>query len=349
MIALTTIVLALFIYGLIWAGIRILPDERWQFVATIPIHKNSDGSWKGINLTYYGAITACSYVISVTIFYLLTTSQQLSIKAIIFITVILLAICMPAAKFIALVVEKKKHTFSVGGASFAGIIAAPWIVLGYNAVAGLWHEAQVPPLAILAAISIAYAFGEGFGRLACISFGCCYGKPLAQAPGWLQKICRNQGLVFIGKTKKVSYAHALDGQPLVPVQVMTAYLYTTVGLVGFYLFLKGFTGTALMLTLTTTQLWRILSEFLRADHRGGGRISAYQVMSLVSIIYVAVIIYFLPAMLFKQTEIIGALKHLWSPGFIISLQLLWLGAFLYSGRSQVTSAKVSLMVLEDRI
>ena len=349
MIELITIFLALLFFGTIWAGIRILPNERWQFVATIPIHKNSDGSWSGINLTYYGAITACSYVLAVALFYLLAASQQLSIKAIIFIIVVLLAICMPAAKFIALVVEKKKHTFSVGGASFAGIITAPWIVLGYNAIAGLWHEASVPPLTILAAISITYAFGEGFGRLACLSFGCCYGKPLSQAPLWLQRICRNQGLVFIGKTKKVSYAHGLDGQPLVPIQVMTAYLYTSVGLIGFYLFLKGFSGTALMLTLSTTQIWRILSEFLRADHRGIGRISTYQIMSLVSIVYVAVIVFMLPPVASQQTQILAALRKLWSPGLIVSLQLLWLGAFLYSGRSQVTSSKVNLTVMEDRI
>jgi hypothetical protein len=29
-----------------------------------------------------------------------------------------------------------------------------------------------------------------------------------------------------------------------------------------------------------TQVWRFLSEFLRADYRGSGRISAYQVMAL---------------------------------------------------------------------
>ena len=33
---------------------------------------------------------------------------------------------------------------------------------------------------VLAALAIGYILGEGLGRLACLSFGCCYGKPLDQ-------------------------------------------------------------------------------------------------------------------------------------------------------------------------
>lgn len=349
MVELITAILAIFLYPVLWFGIRILPGEKWQFLATIPRRKNNDGSWTGLNLTYYGAITACSYVLSVVIFYFLANSQQLSIKVIDRIIVLLLAICMPAAKFIALLVEKKKHTFSVGGASFAGIIAAPWIVLGCNAVAVHWHKTPIPPLVVLAAISIAYAFGEGFGRLACLSFGCCYGKPLSQAPAWLQKLCCHHGLIFTGKTKKVSYAHGLDGQVLIPVQGITAFLYTTAGIIGFYLYLKGFTGTALMLTLAITQGWRFLSEFLRADYRGSGRISAYQIMSLISIIYTAVIILLLPSSSPGIVDIQAALHRLWTPGFLAAIQLLWIFSFLYSGCSRVTTARVNLEVLKDRV
>lgn len=348
MIELITIAVAIVFFAAIKAGVRFLPHEKWQFVATIPITKNHDGSWNGLNLTYYGVITATSYVLAVVIFYFLALSQQVPVKSIVFFVVTILSICMPAAKLIALVVEKKRHTFSVGGASFAGIIAAPLIIYLYKMLAPLWHERPVSGLSILAAISIAYAFGEGFGRLACLSFGCCYGKPLADAPVWLQRACFYQGLIFTGKTKKVSYAHDLDGQPLIPVQVMTAYLYTFIGVLGFYLFLKGWFGTALLLTLAVTQIWRLLSEFLRADHRGSGRISAYQVMSVAGVFYVALVVFLLPA----DAAVIAiepALKSLWSPMFIVSMQALWLLAFLYCGRSQVTIARVNMSVLTDRI
>ena len=36
---------------------RELPRERWQFVASLPLAKNSDGSWRGLNLTFYGLFT----------------------------------------------------------------------------------------------------------------------------------------------------------------------------------------------------------------------------------------------------------------------------------------------------
>lgn len=348
MIETATIFLGVFFIAVIYLGIRVLPRERWQFIATIPFRKNPDDTWLGLNLTYYGAITATSYVIAVSIFFFLAQSRALPLGAVSFLIMSLLGLCMPAARLIALVVEKKKHTFSVGGASFAGIIAAPCIILGYNYFSSGNPIHPLPPLAALAAISVAYAFGEGFGRLACLSFGCCYGKPLDQAPAWIQTLCRHHGLTFIGKTKKAAYAHGLDGRPLVPVQVMTMILYSAAGLIGFYLFLKGLSGAALFITLATTQLWRVFSEFLRADHRGGGKITAYQIMSLVSIAYVAAVAFLLPAD-HGQSQLLPALKGLWSPNFIVAMQLLWLLAFVYSGRSEVTSATVDLKVLSDRI
>ncbi len=36
---------------------RHLPEERWQFVASLPLKKNGDGSWQGLNLTFYGLFT----------------------------------------------------------------------------------------------------------------------------------------------------------------------------------------------------------------------------------------------------------------------------------------------------
>ena len=49
---------------LTWA-FKSLPAEKWQFVATIPIHRDSEGHGKGLNLTFYGALTALGYVMAI--------------------------------------------------------------------------------------------------------------------------------------------------------------------------------------------------------------------------------------------------------------------------------------------
>lgn len=40
--------------------------------------------------------------------------------------------------------------------------------------------------------------------------------------------------------------------------------------------------------------WRVPSERLRADHRGASKISAYQFMTLVSMMYLALLVMLLP-------------------------------------------------------
>jgi phosphatidylserine decarboxylase len=42
-------------------------------------------------------------------------------------SVLMLALCVPASRLVARLVEGKAHTFTVGGAVFVGIVAAPWL------------------------------------------------------------------------------------------------------------------------------------------------------------------------------------------------------------------------------
>ena len=102
------------------------------------------------------------------------------------------------------------------------------------------------------------------------------------------------------------------------------------------------------MTIDTVNCWRFISEFLRADYRGVGRISAYQIMSLTAIPYA------LGIFLWFDTQVVGArllqgLHLLWNPGIILSCQILWIGIFLFMGRSQVTGARISFHVRKDRI
>lgn len=331
-----------------WA-FRTLPGERWQIIGCLLGGKKDDGAWKGLNLTYYGFFTAAAYLAASLLFFILMRALSVPVAGIAAILATVLAVCMPASKWIALWVEGKQNTFTVGGASFAGLVIAPWVIALVNHTLGARMGFYAPIPGTLAAIAVAYAVGEGIGRLACISFGCCYGKPLSACPPWLQRLFRGRTFIFSGKTKKIAYAHRLDGCEVLPVQAVTAALLTGAGLLGCYAFLKGFAVLTFAGLLIVTQGWRILSEQFRADYRGTGRITAYQVMALLSVAYALLL-----AVLFREIgsgrpDLDTGLRALWDPGVILFFELLWVAAFLYTGRSRVTAATVRLHVLTDKI
>jgi prolipoprotein diacylglyceryltransferase len=133
---------------------------------------------------------------------------------------------------------KQEFTLTVGGAVFGGLLISPWIVHLLNMQAGTFLGYNVPVLPTMAAMAIAYGVGEGTGRLACISFGCCYGKSVNDLPSGLRKLLSPIGMTFSGKTKKIAYAHSLDGHAVVPIQAMTAIVYSATSLYGSWLFLN---------------------------------------------------------------------------------------------------------------
>lgn len=331
-----------------WA-FRSLPRENWQIIAARPRKKGSGDLWEGENLTYYGFFNANAYTLAVVIAFVMMGTIGIPLLGIFVITVAMLAVCMAASRFIARVVEKKPFGFTIGGASFAGILVAPWIARGTGALLGPNTGASVPVMGVMAAVAVAYAFGEGVGRLACISYGCCYGKPLSECPPLLQRLFRNRGFTFSGKTKKIAYAHGLDGQRILPIQAVTAVLYCGAGLMGLYLFLKGFHFTAFFVALLVTQVWRSASEFLRADYRGGGKISPYQIMSGLAILYALIIVMGFPAPPLVETDVIGGLRMIWHPAMILFFQGIWVLSFLYTGRSKTTGASLSFHVMEGRV
>jgi hypothetical protein len=210
----------------------------------------------------------------------------------------------------------------------------------------------LPPLPIipsLAAIMVAYAFGEGLGRLACISFGCCYGVALQDAPPMLRRIFERWHFVFSGRMKKISYASDLEGKQVLPIQAMTALLYIVVGLVATLLFLDGAFAIAFMLSMITTQVWRIFSETLRADYRGEGKMSAYQAMGLLSIVFAFVVSYLAPSDPGLSTELPAGIEMAWHPLVLLALQTLWIVVFVMFGKSMVSGAEISFHLYHDRI
>jgi hypothetical protein len=339
--------LGLVLATLLGWGFKHLPGERWQMLAAVPIRKNRTNNWQGVNLTYYGFFIATSQLVSLVLLVILLGATGVSISGAMLAIFLMLAFCLPSARLVAMVVEKKRHTFTTGGASFIGILLAPWSIMVINKL--LAPDILLPLIPILAAMSIAYALGEGLGRLGCISFGCCYGKPVKDCHKIFQRLFSRTGCIFYGATKKVAYEAQLTGQKLVPIQAITSILYTCGALAGSFLFLKGCFTPALLFTLVLTQVWRILSEGLRADFRGFGRISTYQIMGILSVLYVMVVLGIVNTPPNIIPEISCGIMALWNPAVILTLQLLWLIFFFIFGRSTVTTATISFDLIKKHI
>ncbi|MGD8540703.1 MAG: prolipoprotein diacylglyceryl transferase [Desulfobacteraceae bacterium] len=329
-------------------GFRHLPREKWQFLASLPSVRQPDGCWRGVNLTYYGVFNANAYLLATAVGICLLAALGIPCAGFFWIVAALLGVCVPASKLIARLVEKKKYTFSVGGAAFVGILGGPPLVWGLGRVLQAHMGVGLPLAATLAALAIAYAVGEGVGRLACISFGCCYGKPLSRTHPLIRRLFGKCSFVFQGATKKIAFADGLDGQAVVPVQALTAIVYCGAAAVGLALFFGQWYRAAFLEVVVVTQLWRFFSEFLRADYRGAGRISKYQTMSLVAAGAAVPFALLCPPSV-AAVDILAGLRSLWRPGILVFLQGLWLFAFFYTGRSQVTGARIHFHVLQDRI
>jgi len=344
-----TAALAAILAGIYFVAFRILPGERWQIFATIPLRKTGECMWDGINITYYGLLSSTGYTLAFALFLLMMSSAGVSVKSLLALSICILIVFVPSTKIMASIVERKKHTITIGGGVFVLIISAPWIIAGVNKLASLIKSGNTGEGVFLAALITAYSFGEGFGRLACVSFGCCYGRPVSGLPLVLRKIFSQFNFIYHGKTKKISYHDQLDGVETVPVQAVTALLYTASGLAGLWLFLKGHYYFSFYLSLTVTQLWRFASEFLRADFRGGGIISPYQVMSLLTIPYYIAYILITGAADSPAPLLLSGIKFIWSPGVMMLLSVMWIGGVMYTGISSVTSSKILIYVNEDKI
>jgi len=328
---------------LLW-GFRTLPRENWQFLASVPRKHLADGSWEGENLTYYGLFQAIAHVIALFFFLLLTASIKVSLLTSCLMILILMLFCLPASRILAQWIEKKHHNLTVSGAFFTGLLFAPlsmWISYQLTLQEGL------PPFAPLCcAMMIAYAFGEGIGRLACISFGCCYGKPIGNA--FATEGGESMGFVFWGKTKKISYASDWEGLPVWPVQAYTAILFVLAALIAVYYFFEGYYRSAFLFTLIITQLWRIISEFLRGDYRGGRRFSMYQVFSLLAIFISVIFLPFIPEFN-GHADLKMGLYALWNVPVILFLEGWAVLIFWYTGRSRVTGSQVFMYVKQEKI
>jgi hypothetical protein len=342
-------ILAILFSSLLAWGFRKLPGERWQFLAAIPLIKGEDGRWRSVNLTYYGLFSAIAYVAGVALLVVLTAAVGAPLLLTFTVIVLTLAICVPASRYVALWVEGKNHGFTVAGAVFVGVIVSPIFVLLVNRTMGGLAGGTIPMLPMIAAMGIAYTVGEGLGRLGCISFGCCYGRQVSGLPSFFRRLFENWSFEFLGDTKKIAYAGGLAGVKVVPVQAMTAVLYVTTALVATWLFLHGRFMLSLAIGMSVTQIWRIASEFLRADYRGDNKISAYQFMAAGMVIYTIGLGMVIGNDGTGAPNLVAGIAALWQPAMLIFLQVLALVIFIYTGRSEVTESDMSIHVCHDRV
>jgi len=342
-------VLALLFTILMRWGFIHLPEEKWQILASVPRQKHSAATWNGINFTFYGLFTALAYTFATAILVILLESVNIPLSGLSILVVSILGLCVPASKLIARIVEKKSSTFTVSGASFTGIALTPLVVVAINHLIGNRMGFHLPVVVVMAALATAYAFGEGIGRLACISFGCCYGKCLSDCPLWMQRFMKNVCFVFYGKTKKIAYAHGLDGQKVIPVQALTSLIFCSSGLISVYLFLEGYYRSAFLQAVFVTQIWRLVSEFLRADYRGEGKISVYQILSGISVGLAVIFCWVFPVDALLTGDVWTGLSAMWDPFVIILLQIIFVSTFIYTGKSQVTASITMFYVVRNRI
>jgi Prolipoprotein diacylglyceryl transferase len=342
-------------YLLKWAC-KTLPKEQWQFFAAVPRRKRLDGFWDARNFTWYGALTSLAFLIAGGLIVIMTTAIGVKVEFVLLATVLLSLISLFAARWVAQIVERIPNTHTVGGAVFVIAIAIPivlWVGSGVSKYFGLEQSIGTlkmsDTLGVIAAIAIAYTYGEGVGRIACISFGCCYGKRVDNLTGIWYQIFSRLNFVFHGATKKISYAAALEGIAVVPIQAITAWIHIFTGSVGFWLFMKGNIAGSLMFVLIVSQGWRFISEFMRTDFRGKGRITAYQWMSLATI---ALALFYVD--LFSAASALGnppsfilGMKGIWSAGPLVVLQLLALYVFIVTGKSSVTRSRMAMYLANE--
>ncbi len=346
---------SLFVLGLLtgcvvllrWAW-TALPQGRWQMMAALPVARRTVHSWHGMNLTYYGFWTATAVTAAFALFCLLMEATGIGLGTAAMIGAIVLGICIPTAKLMARLIEGKAYVFTVGGASFVGFLFAPAAIWGVaQAQSGGSHP--IPLMPALAALVIAYAIGEGLGRFACISFGCCYGKPLAHCSPLVRRLFSGQAFRFYAPTQKAVYQAGLAGEPLVPIQGLTAAVCLGAGLLALALFLAGWFHASFLIAALGTQGWRVASEWLRADIPHAGLFSAYQTMAALNAGYAALLGLALPSLESVVPDVTAGLRPFWDPAMILTLEALWVLVFLYTGRSMVTASTVSFDVVKGRI
>lgn len=155
------------------------------------------------------------------------------------------------------------------------------------AFAAFWSEAhQLDALWLIDRTVLCCSLSSGFGRLGCLSYGCCYGRTSAYGVSWQHpgaKMVREQGAA----------GHA----PRLPVQLFAAgWAFAVFGLSLSLLHVTSVSGVAAGLTLLCYSLGRFGLESLRDEIRLlNGRFTRGQLLSMLLVATTVAGLLFIPA------------------------------------------------------
>ncbi|MEX2300660.1 MAG: hypothetical protein WD733_06970 [Bryobacterales bacterium] len=169
-------------------------------------------------------------------------------------------------------------------------------------------------------------------------------EALADAGPGAARLFRKLHFVFHGRNEKLAYASGLEGVKVVPVQALTAILYSLTGIAGAALFFSSRYAEAFLLTTVVSQIWRAYSETLRADYRGEGKITAYQMMALAAVPAAGCIAYAMPTRDTLAPNVAMGAAIFWNPLALVFLQAIWVAMFLLTGVSETTGSVLSFHV-----
>lgn len=347
-IEISVLLLAAMGYFVFRWGFRNLRSEGWQIAMAIPARTNgAEGRfWPAVNFTTYGVISSIAYGLSTCVFVFLVGAMAQPLRpAALFVTLLLL-VGVPASKWVARWVEGMAgHT--IGGAVFAVLVAAIPAMGLTQWIAKAFAWPTFDPGVIMAAACIAYALGEAIGRLACLSFGCCYGRPIAQCTSLQKALYSRMTETYRGRFKKIAYAGGLNDHPVIAVQSIACALLFGVFLLSLWLFWKGLIAASIVAALGLSQLWRLYSEQLRADFRGRDGFTVYQGMALAGALLSLV---FASVFASMNTTLAPSALLGWHAvtqvEVIVLCELLAVLILFYMGRSSVTSSRLELLFNE---
>ena len=351
MILTVLVVIGLFVASVCYYGIKKFPKGDHQFLASVPFRRNEDGTFQGFNITTYGLMNGIAYTFGTGVFLLLSSASNIPLPTIIPSVSVILLISIPASKIVAKFVEKKDNTFTISGGSFVGGVLSPII---FYIFLYLYHKdisiALSETLVLLGAVSTAYLFGEGLGRLGCLSFGCCYGRRVDTLKGGLKILFSKFYTKFYGDTKKVAYEGGIEGEKTVPVQTTAVIFFNSTALFSTILFLNRFFISSFLLSVISAQLFRFLSEFLRSDFRGDRKVTVYQIFSIIIICYSIVVACLLNSGgITPQINLEQGLSTFYNFWTLILLQTIFWITFMYTGISKVTYSRITFHVDKGRI
>jgi hypothetical protein len=88
---------------------------------------------------------------------------------------------------------------------------------------------------------------------------------------------------------------------------------------------------------------------MRADYRGEGKISIYQIMASVACLYSLLIAYIFNRTPAGTPDLALGLATIWNPAVLIFLLTLWVATLFYMGKSRVTNSLIEIHVLRGKI